>query len=338
MIANSASRIGKIHLVDFLVKNKIKVQKIFSPEHGLSGKIDAGKKVVENQYKTIPVLSLYGKSKKPSQLNLKDIDVLLFDLQDVGVRFYTYISTLHYVMEASIPKKIPLIVLDRPNPNIHYVDGPILEEKYKSFVGMHPVPIVYGMSIGEYAQMINGEGWAGNVGAVNLTVIPNQNYGRTCEYALPYPPSPNLKSDKAINLYPSLCLFEGTVISVGRGTATPFEIFGNPNLPEQYFKYKFTPISTEGASKPKYQNQLCYGINLNQTPRLNKLELKWLIKAYRKEDNSSSFFNSFFYKLAGTENLKKKIEQGWSVKKIRQSWTPALKKFKKMRVRYLIYK
>ncbi|RAR71589.1 exo-beta-N-acetylmuramidase NamZ family protein [Flavobacterium aciduliphilum] len=326
-----------IHLVDFLIEKNIKIQKIFAPEHGFRGTADAGEHVVDGKdTKTgLPIISLYGNNKKPKPEQLAGIEVMVFDLQDVGARFYTYISSLHYIMEACAENNIPLIVLDRPNPNGGIVDGPLLEKEFSSFVGMHPIPLLHGMTIGEYAQMINGEKWLNNGISCNLTVIPCLNYRRTMAYSLPVKPSPNLPNDQAVNLYPSLCLFEGTNVSVGRGTEMQFQIYGSPFLPKSDFS--FTPIPNFGAKDPVYKNQLCYGENLTSIKKVNKLELKWLIKAYNTTSDKSKFFTNFFTKLAGTKKLQQQIEQGISETEIRASWEKDLNDFKDMRKKYLIY-
>ncbi len=329
--------INFINLVDFLVNQKISVQKIFAPEHGFRGTADAGEHVVDGKdTKTgLPIISLYGNNKKPKAEQLAGIDVMVFDLQDVGARFYTYISTLHYIMEACAENNIQLIVLDRPNPNGAIVDGPILEKEYTSFVGMHPIPLLHGMTIGEYAKMINGEKWLKNGIQCNLTVIPCLNYKREMTYRLPVKPSPNLPNDQAVNLYPSLCLFEGTNVSVGRGTEMQFQIYGSPYLPISDFS--FTPIPNLGAKDPVYKNQVCYGENLTSIPRVNQLELKWLVKAYTTTSDKSNFFSDFFTKLAGTKKLQQQIESGISEQEIRKSWEKGLNQFKEMRKKYLIY-
>ncbi|WP_043706950.1 exo-beta-N-acetylmuramidase NamZ family protein [Tenacibaculum ovolyticum] len=332
------SKFVQHHLVDYLHNyNNITVKKVFAPEHGFRGKADAGETVIDgiDQKTKLPIISLYGKNKKPSSEQLKDIDVVVFDIQDVGARFYTYISSLHYVMEACAEIGIPVIVLDRPNPNGHYIDGPILETAHKSFVGMHPVPIVYGMTIGEYGQMINGEKWLENGITCDLTVIPLENYTHNYKYSLPIKPSPNLPNDAAINLYPSLCFFEGTNISAGRGTKKQFQIYGSPYLKKSNFKY--TPQPNEGAKYPKYKGQLCYGEDLQKNDTLSNLNLSWLLKAY-KESPKKDFFNSFFTKLAGTKKLQQQIIQGVSEENIKSTWQKDLKTFKKVREKYLIYK
>ncbi|MGL2964961.1 exo-beta-N-acetylmuramidase NamZ family protein [Flavobacterium sp. XGLA_31] len=328
---------NKTHLVDFLLDQKITVQTIFAPEHGFRGTADAGEHVVDGKdAKTgLPIISLYGNNKKPKPEQLTGLDVMVFDLQDVGARFYTYISSLHYIMEACAENNIPLIVLDRPNPNGSIVDGPILEKEYTSFVGMHTIPLLHGMTIGEYAQMINGEKWLKDGIQCRLTVIPCLNYKREMAYSLPVKPSPNLPNDQAVNLYASLCLFEGTNVSVGRGTEKQFQIYGSPYLPKSDFS--FTPVPNLGAKEPPYKNQLCYGEDLSATPKLRQLELKWLIKAYQTTADKSKFFTSFFTKLAGTQKLQQQIESGTSESDIRKSWEKGLQDFKAMRKKYLIY-
>ena len=326
------------HLVDYLhTYNGITIKKVFAPEHGFRGKADAGE-IVKDGFDTktgLPIVSLYGKNKKPSAAQLTGIDIVVFDIQDVGARFYTYISSLHYVMEACAEAGIKVIILDRPNPNGHYIDGPILEPAHKSFVGMHKVPVVYGMTIGEYGQMINGEKWLKNGMQCNLKVIPLENYNHNTTYSLPIKPSPNLPNDKSINLYPSLCFFEGTNVSAGRGTEMQFQIYGSPFLAKKEFSY--TPQANEGAKYPKYKNKLCFGEDLRTAKKLDKLDLSYLIKAY-KQNTSKEFFNNFFTKLAGTKKLQQQIEQGVTEKEIRESWVKDLEKFKLMRNKYLIYK
>lgn len=326
-----------LNIVDFLLAKKINLQKIFAPEHGFRGTADAGEHVVDGKdTKTgLPIISLYGDNKKPKAEQLADIDVVVFDLQDVGARFYTYISSLHYIMEACAENNIQLIVLDRPNPNGSIVDGPSLEKEFTSFVGMHPIPLLHGMTIGEYAQMINGEKWLKNEVKCKLTVIPCLNYKHSMFYSLPMKPSPNLPNDQAINLYASLCLFEGTNVSVGRGTEKQFQIYGSPFLPKSEFS--FTPIPNFGAKEPLYKNQLCYGEDLTKATKVSKLELKWIIKAYNETSDKTKFFNPFFTKLAGTKKLQQQIEAGTSEADIRKSWEKGLNDFKEMRKKYLIY-
>lgn len=343
VVANQTSVIFKkdksyTHLVDSLLSLNIAVKKIFAPEHGFRGLADAGEHVANGiDSKTgLPIISLYGKNKKPTKEQLKDVDIVVFDIQDVGVRFYTYISSLHYVMEACAEAGIPVIVLDRPNPNGHYVDGPILELTY-SFVGMHPVPIVYGMTIGEYAQMINGEKWMTNGIKCDLSVVKLKNYSHQSKYDLSIKPSPNLPNAKSINLYPSLALFEGTFISCGRGTDTQFQIFGAPSLPKSEYNYTFTPHSNFGAKYPKFKGIVCNGKDLRNSEYLQELKLKWLIDAYQSTQNKKTFFNNFFTNLAGTKKLQQQIEKGMTSKQIKKSWQQDLTDFKKIRSKYLLY-
>ncbi|WP_202903832.1 exo-beta-N-acetylmuramidase NamZ family protein [Neotamlana nanhaiensis] len=345
VVANQTSVVFKAeegsytHLVDSLVALQIDLKKVFAPEHGFRGKADAGEVVKDGiDTKTgLPIVSLYGSNKKPKPDQLKDLDLVIFDIQDVGARFYTYISTLHYVMEACAEAKIPVIIFDRPNPNGHYIDGPILEIENQSFVGMHPIPIVHGMTIGEYAKMINGEKWLKNAVTCELTVISMEHYNHNKTYSLPIKPSPNLPNDQAINLYPSLCFFEGTNVSAGRGTETQFQIFGSPFLNTNVFKFSFTPQPNEGAKYPKYQNELCHGSDLTKYKTLNTLNLSWLIDAYQNTSDKAKFFNNFFVKLSGTKTLQKQIESGLSETEIKATWQTGLKKFKKTRAQYLIY-
>ncbi len=335
IVGNHTSMLNNVHLVDSLISHKINIIKVFSPEHGFRGNEDAGayiKDDIDSKTK-LPIISLYGKNKKPSNDDLKDIDIILFDIQDVGVRFYTYISTLHYVMEAAAENNIELIVLDRPNPNGHYIDGPVREENYKSFVGMHPVPIVYGMTIGEYAKMINGEKWISQ--KCNLKVIKLIGYNHDSHYDLPIKPSPNLPNSRSINLYPSLCLFEGTNVSIGRGTNFPFQHFGAPYLKSNY---SFIPKSGKGSKFPKHENKKCYGSDLRfQENYMSNINLVWLINCYNDCPNKKDFFNSFFDKLAGNEKLRKQICEGKETYEIVNSWQKDLDKFKKIRVKYLLY-
>jgi len=336
---NPQIKLGDINIsiVDYLISHKINIQKIFAPEHGFRGTADAGELIKDGKdTKTgLPIISLYGNNKKPKPEQLAGIDVVVFDLQDVGARFYTYISSLLYIMEACAENNIPLIVLDRPNPNGSIVDGPTLEKEHTSFVGMHQIPLLHGMTIGEYAKMINGEKWLKNEIQCQLTVIPCLNYNREMEYSLPVKPSPNLPNDQSINLYASLCLFEGTNVSVGRGTEMQFQIYGSPFLPKSNFS--FTPIPNFGAKDPTHKNQLCYGEDLTKIEKIKQLELKWLIKAYNTTSDKSKFFNDFFVKLAGTKKLREQIETGISEAEIRNSWKKELQDFKTMRQKYLIY-
>ncbi|WJJ97827.1 exo-beta-N-acetylmuramidase NamZ family protein [Algibacter luteus] len=346
IVANQTSVIFKnqahtsyAHLVDSLVALKVDIKKVFAPEHGFRGQADAGEVVKDGvDTKTnLPIISLYGKNKKPSAEQLKDLDLVVFDIQDVGARFYTYISSLHYVLEACAENNISVLVLDRPNPNGHYVDGPILEMEHKSFVGMHPIPVVHGMTIGEYAQMINGEKWLANGIQCELEVINMKHYNHQKKYSLPIKPSPNLPNDQAINLYPSLCFFEGTNVSAGRGTEMQFQIFGSPFLNPESFDFQFTPKPNFGSKYPKHENKVCYGKDLRNTKALDFLNLEWLIEAYQQTTDKSTFFNPFFSKLAGTETLQQQIKSGLSQAEIKATWKEGLDKFKAMRTPYLIY-
>jgi len=333
------NKIIKMHLVDYMRDNSINITKVFAPEHGFRGTADAGEMVKDGvDTKTgLPIISLYGNNKKPSKAQLEGIDIMVFDIQDVGARFYTYISTLHYVMEACAEANIPLIVLDRPNPNGHYMDGPILEPAHKSFVGMHPVPVVHGMTIGEYAQMINGEKWLANGITCDITVIKNEGYTHKTAYSLPVKPSPNLPNDSAISLYPSLCFFEGTFVSAGRGTDMQFQVFGAPSLPERFYEFSFTPQSNEGAKNPKFKGEVCHGKDLRNYPQLDKINLEWLLEAYVANGKKKDFFTSFFTTLAGTKKLQEQIEKGYTAREIRKTWVDGLKDFEKMRSKYLLY-
>lgn len=344
LVVNHTSQLGDTHLVDTLSKRGIDIRAIFAPEHGFRGKADAGEQVVDGKDSStgIPIISLYGKHKKPRAENLQDIDLLVFDIQDVGARFYTYISTLHYVMEAAAEHGITVLVLDRPNPNGHFVDGPILDPDYSSFVGMHPVPVVHGMTVGEYARMINGEGWLANGMEAELLVLRCENYTHDTPYDLPIPPSPNLPNMRSIYLYPSLCLFEGTVFSVGRGTDLQFQIYGHPDF--NIGSFQFTPVSSPGAKYPKHENSTCFGANLTrQSPSSIReeaqLNLFFLLQAYEHFGDKEHFFleNRFFDTLAGGSTLRGQIEAGMTSTEIKASWQAGLEGFKQMRAQYLLY-
>ena len=341
IVSNHTSQFIKesksIHLVDSLLKLNVQVKKVFAPEHGFRGNLDAGEKIINSiDEKTgIPIVSLYGKKRKPSFEDLDEIDVIIFDIQDVGARFYTYLSTMHYVMESCAENNIELIVLDRPNPNGHYIDGPVMTKESMSFVGLHPVPIVYGMTIGEYAKMINGEKWLRNNLNCKLKVIEITNYDRNKKYKLTFKPSPNLPNQQSINLYPSLCFFEQTPVSVGRGTEKQFQVIGTPYW--ENFKFNFTPKSMPGAKYPKHENLTCYGLNLENEDYLSKIDLKWLILAYKNEKNKDNFFKSGFHRLAGNKLLEEQIKKGLSAKEIRKTWKNGLDNFKLIREKYLIY-
>ncbi len=337
---NHVLEVSFTHLVDSLVALNIDIKAVFAPEHGFRGTADAGETIKDGvDAKTnLPIISLYGKNKKMTPKQLAGIDVMIFDIQDVGARFYTYISTLHYVMEACAEAKIPLLILDRPNPNGHYVDGPILEPAHKSFVGMHPVPIVHGMTIAEYAQMINGENWLGNGKKCELFIVKMKNYEHDTRYSLPIKPSPNLPNDVSINLYPSLCFFEGTNVSAGRGTSKQFQIFGSPYLDKTVYDFKFIPAPNEGAKYPKHDGKLCYGKNLSDTEFYQNLNLKHVISAYKNSIDKNSFFNDFFTNLAGNKILRTQIENGLSENEIKATWQNGLETYRIMRKNYLLYK
>ncbi len=329
------------HLVDSLLSKNIKIQKVFAPEHGFRGKADAGELVANGKdIKTgLPIFSLYGKNKKPSKESLTGIDIVIFDIQDVGVRFYTYISTLHYVMQACAENNIPLLILDRPNPNAHYIDGPTMEPEHTSFLGVHTIPLVHGMTIGEYAKMVNGEGWLGEGLKCEITIIPVKNYTHQTFYSLPIRPSPNLPNDKAINLYPSLGFFEGTTINAGRGTEMQFQIFGSPYLAIEKYNYAYIPKPNFGAKYPKHRGEVCYGNDLRKVPRLNRINLDWLVNAYKNSKDKEKFFNTKSFTLhAGTQKLQQQIIDGVSVTQIKKSWSKGLTKYKSKRKKYLIYK
>ena len=341
LVVNQSSLVGGEHLVDKLLLEKINIVKIFAPEHGFRGSADAGQHLANgvDLATGLPIISLYGKHKKPTAKDLHGVDILLFDIQDVGVRFYTYLSTLHYIMESATESHIPVIVLDRPNPNGGRIDGEVLNLKYKSFVGMHPVPILYGMTIGEYALMINGEGWLKGHKKAQLQVVHLGNYTHNTPYSVPVKPSPNLPNDLSIYLYPSLAFFEGTPLSAGRGTTMQFQIYGSPYYRKTAFT--FTPISREGAKYPKYQNKKCYGVDLRQEAiALEKgINLNYILDAYRDYRFKKKFFlkNKFFDKLAGSSDLRQQIMAGKSSKAIKKRWEKGLKKFKMIRKQYLIY-
>ncbi|MDM9631015.1 exo-beta-N-acetylmuramidase NamZ family protein [Robiginitalea aurantiaca] len=329
-----------VHLADSLLGAGMGLKKVFAPEHGFRGLSDAGEKVMDGMDSRtgLPVLSLHGAHRKPTQEQLVDLDLVLFDIQDVGVRFYTYIATLQLVMEACAEAGIPLVVLDRPNPNIHYVDGPMMEAEHRSFLGKTEIPLVYGMTIGEYARMINEEGWLADGVKADLTVIALEGYSRNTPYVLPIPPSPNLPSHQAVRLYPSLGLLEGTHVNAGRGTSLQFQSFGAPFLSDSHFDYSYTPESRPGASNPKQLGKVCYGRDLSQVPPPDAVDLKWLIEAYTHRDNTSAFFKTEgFTKHAGTAELQKQIEAGMSASEIRLTWQEDLEAFKKIRAKYLMY-
>lgn len=341
VVANHTSLINQTHLVDTLLAHQIDIIKIFAPEHGFRGMAQAGEKVntAKDEATGLPIISLYGKHLKPTMEEMKDIDIIVFDIQDVGVRFYTYISTLQYVMESCAEAGKMCMVLDRPNPNGYYIDGPVLQPELKSFVGMQPVPVVYGMTIGEYAVMINNEGWLQDSLRCRLKVFPCKNYSHSTRYVLPVSPSPNLRSEEAVLLYPSICYFEGTPVSLGRGTEKPFTVIGFPEYADKNFSFK--PKSKSKNYTPPYQDTVCYGLNLvNQAWSIReqkKINLTWLNEMYRAYPNKENFFWPFFDRLAGTSELKNQIKQGLTADEIGLLWKPEIEKFKSIRKKYLIY-
>lgn len=341
LVVNHTSVILKTHLADSLLASGITLTKIFAPEHGFRGIADAGAHVDDSidQKTGLPIISLYGTHKKPTREDLKNVEMVVFDIQDVGVRFYTYSSTLHYVMEACAENKIPLLILDRANPNGHYVDGPVLDRPFASFVGLNPIPVIHGCTMGELAKMINGEGWLANQVVCDLKVIPVQNYTHDTFVHISIPPSPNLPNDQSIGLYPSLCLFEATPVSIGRGTKTQFQVAGLPM--EGVGDYQFTPVPMAGAMDPPQKEKICFGFNLTTVPvRQLGFSLKYLFYFFNKMGKSESFFSSpsFFDHLAGTDTLRKQMLAGQTETQIRASWEPALKAYSQMRLRYLLYK
>ncbi len=339
---NHTSMIMDTHLVDSLLSAGIQVVKVFSPEHGFRGVAAAGERVDSStdEQTGLRIISLYGTNRRPSAQQLEDVDIILFDIQDVGTRFYTYISTMTYIMEEAARQNIPVIILDRPNPNGHYVDGPLLKQEHSSFVGLHPIPIVHGMTVGEYALMVNGEGWLTD--QCELHVVKVKNYTHQTRYDVPLSPSPNLPNMQAIYLYPSLCFFEGTVISLGRGTNKPFQIYGHPDFPEQKFNYSFIPQSVSAAPNPPQLGKKCNGIDLS-TIHLealrtkNRINLDYILHAYHHFPDKENFFNNFFDRLAGTGELRRQITAGYSAAEIRASWQKDLDAFQIIRSKYLLY-
>ena len=328
------------HIVDSLLARNVEIKKVFSPEHGFRGTADAGELVSDGKDKKtgLPIFSLHGKHKKPSEAQLKDLDIVVFDIQDVGVRFYTYISTLHYVMEACAENNVPLLILDRPNPNGNYVDGPVLEAQHSSFLGMHTVPLVHGMTIGEYAKMINGEGWLKNGITCDITVIENLSYNHNSSYSLPIRPSPNLPNDQAITLYPSLGLFEGTNINAGRGTEFQFQRYGAPFLDKSFYTFSYTPVPNFGSKYPKHEGKVCYGMDLSNIKAERQFTLQYVIDAYKHATDKSKVFNTKnFTTHAGTVKLQQQIEAGLSETEIRATWKKDLEAYKTIRKKYLIY-
>ncbi|HLT81404.1 MAG TPA: DUF1343 domain-containing protein [Cyclobacteriaceae bacterium] len=337
LVVNHTSMTGNAHLADTLKALGVNLVKIFAPEHGFRGTADPGEHIEDGVDRKLglPVVSLYGNNRKPTPEQLEDVDVAVFDIQDVGTRFYTYISTLHYVMEACAESGKKVVVLDRPNPN-GYVDGPVLDTAFRSFVGMHPIPVVHGLTVGELANMINGEGWLAGGLQCEVEVVPVTGWSHDDSYSCPVRPSPNLPNDQAILLYPSLCFFEGTVISVGRGTQTPFQVIGNPLLTDM--PYHFTPVSIEGMMKnPPFENQVCYGLDLRSVPVERRLNIQYVIDMYNAYPDKKNFFTRYFNTLAGTDKLRKQIEEGVSEAEIRESWQTDLKQYEQMREKYLMY-
>ena len=345
IVGNQTSMIGNVHLVDTLLSLDVDVKMVFAPEHGFRGDADAGEKVLDGKdpISGLPIKSLYGsKNRKPSKEILKDVDVLIFDIQDVGVRFYTYISTMHYIMEACAEQNKLLIILDRPNPNGHYVDGPVLKKGNESFIGMHPVPIVHGMTVAEYAKMINGEGWLRNSVQCSLVIVPCKSYNHSTFYDLPVKPSPNLPNMTSIYLYPSLCLFEGTNVSIGRGTASPFQIYGSPYIDKTNFS--FSPKPVKGAKNPKHNGKSCNGYNLNlvsdsSLKKQSKLNFEWIIQMWNLTDDKTVFFrkDEFFRLLTGDNQIRNMIENNKSSIEIWMSFQDEVKQFKSIREKYLLY-
>lgn len=340
LVVNHTSLVGNIHLIDFLIQQGIDVVKILAPEHGFRGTALEGEIIKDGVDKKtgIPVISLYNENKKPTPGHLNDLDLLIFDIQDVGARFYTYISTMHLVMEACAENNKPLLVFDRPNPNGNYIDGPLLKSEFRSFVGMHPIPVVHGCTVGELAQMINGEQWLATPKKCDLTVIPVKNYRHSHRYTLPVPPSPNLPNSLAVELYPSLCFFEATSISVGRGTPFPFQVLGglNPDLGE----FRFVPQNTPGSPiSPLNEGKVCYGIDLRKLEEAPKFTIKYFLDFYHQYENENEFLTreKWLNMLAGTDVLIQQIRQGLSEAEIKASWTPGLEKYKQMRKKYLLY-
>lgn len=344
LVVNQTSVIGNTHLIDSLISLGVQIKTVFAPEHGFRGTADAGEHVDNGTDKKtgIPLISLYGDNKKPKPNQLEDLDIVVFDIQDVGVRFYTYISTLQYVMEACAENNKTLLVLDRPNPNGHYIDGPVLDTQFRSFVGMQQIPIVYGMTIGEYARMLNGEKWLAKKVVCKLTVISCKNYDHTTFYTLPVKPSPNLPNMTSIYLYPSLCLFEGTdKISLGRGTEKPFQIYGS-DLFSSVLPFQFTPVSRDGAKTPPLLNKTCFGYDLSEIDldslRSQKFTLRYFLQAYNLMPDKKNYLNSFFNKIMGSAAFKQQLEKGMNEKNIKATWKLKLNKFNLIRKKYLLYK
>ena len=341
LLINHTSIVGKKHLLDTLISLNIDINKVFTPEHGFKGDIERGISVQNDTLlvlnKKIPIISMYGKNRIPSPESLIGIDVVVYDIQDVGARFYTYLSAMHNMMKLCADLNIQFIVLDRPNPNGHYIDGPILEKEFKSYIGMHPIPIVHGCTLGEMAKMIKGENWIESLNLIDLKVIKVKNWNHLDSYNVPIKPSPNLPNNQSILLYPSLCLFEQTIVSIGRGTDYPFQVIGHPKYESN--KFSFIPTSVKAESKPKFQNEECYGVNLINYKVKNEINLEYLIMFYNSLKNKTSdFFGENFYRIAGNKKLEEQIKNGTSEKEIRESWSKGISNYKKMRKKYLLYK
>lgn len=339
MVVNQTSQSKSTHVVDFLLEKGVAIQKIFAPEHGFRGSADAGEHVADGKdlQTGLPLISLYGKNKKPTSDQLAGLDVVVFDIQDVGARFYTYLSTMHYVMEACAENNVPFVVFDRPNPHGNYVDGPVLETEYRSFVGIHQIPVIHGMTLGELAQMILGEAWLNTDADLDLEVLPCKNYDHNSAYNLPIAPSPNLPNMRAIYWYPSLCFFEGTTVSVGRGTKNQFQVIGHPEM--KAGNISFTPVSMPGAKYPKHEGQVCrgYGMQMKGRPSAIDWEPFWMM--YKNASNKSAFFNdnNFLEKLAGTKKLRNALVEGQSIETWKKSYQEDLQDFKELRKKYLLY-
>ena len=341
LLVNHSSTVRSTHLIDTLISKNINIKKIFSPEHGFTGNIERGKTVNEDTLiideKIIPVVSMYGKTRIPSKESMKGLDIIIFDIQDVGARFYTYISAMHNMMNICAELGISFLVLDRPNPNSGYIDGPVLEMEYQSYIGMHEIPIVHALTVGELAKMIKGEKWIENSEKLKLEVIKIDNWDHSKEYKLPVRPSPNLPNQQSILLYPSLCLFEQTTVSIGRGTAFPFQVIGHPNYDNKSFS--FTPVSVVEERKPKHEGNESFGIDLRKIKVKKELNIKYLIDFYNKlKGTDSDFFGKYFYRIAGNKKLENQIKDGISEKEIRSSWESKLSQYKAKRKKYLLYK
>lgn len=341
LLVNHSSTVRSTHLIDTLISKNINIKKIFSPEHGFTGNIERGKTVNEDTLiideKIIPIVSMYGKTRIPSKESMKGLDIIIFDIQDVGARFYTYISAMHNMMNICAELGISFLVLDRPNPNSGYIDGPVLEMEYQSYIGMHEIPIVHALTVGELAKMIKGEKWIENSEKLKLEVIKIDNWDHSKEYKLPVRPSPNLPNQQSILLYPSLCLFEQTTVSIGRGTAFPFQVIGHPNYDNKSFS--FTPVSVVEERKPKHEGSESFGIDLRKIKVKKELNIKYLIDFYNKlKGTDSDFFGKYFYRIAGNKKLENQIKDGISEKEIRSSWEIKLSQYKAKRKKYLLYK